>query len=323
MNSGLLQTAFETIAPGYYKGKYGDLVIVMNKEGYVNCTVLAKLYNKEISNWMKNDSAKNLVSELKRSLLIRSDPIIKITFGQNENRGTYMHPLLVPMFAAWLDAKFAIQISKIINDFYIKEASIENDKKLREKDVVIGEKQCRISELERKLDEGFSAIHAANKDLITRNDELLAEIRQANESNEVLLCDVETLNTTVDKIANKLDIATDDRVVRPVCNKDMQLFAIFSNKLRTEYRTIRRQVRTFNIAKRNLAASGFDVEILKLEPSPNPINLQIRIKEKLGTAPGILKLNCNSIVIDGKKMTEANLLAMIRVIDTEKKILNE
>lgn len=331
---GLLKTVFETIAPGFYNGKYSGFTIMMNKDGFVNATPLLihreRKTKTDVNEWLSNDRTIRLINALKNAPGFTGATVVVIKTGKKCTHGTYIHPLLVSSFASWVSPELDLKIAQIANDFLVREACEERDKQIREQRIILGEKEDTITQLRREMKENFEKLHSSNKELIskndillTRNDELLSEIKNVNDSNEVLLNDVESLNTTVDKIANKLDIATDDRVVRPKCNGDMQIYAMFSNAKRTEYRIVRRQLRTFNVAKKNLAADGFNIEILKLEPSPNPINLHIRVKDQLSKKPGIMKINFNTIIIDNKKMTEATLLALIRAIDTEKKNIDE
>jgi hypothetical protein len=226
------------------------------------------------------------------------------------------------------DAKYTYE--ELQNKFKMIQYELEMSKK------TIVEKDNKIDELMRKLNH----ISEQNNRILSKNDELLSKNNELNNNveilinnneilsndvevlinnNEILSNDVEVLNQNVDLITEKLDIATDDRVIRPMNDKDLQMFAMYTNANRREFRTIRRQKRSFNVAKKKLQQEGFNVEVLVLEPSPNPINLQIRIKENLNKVPGIIRLSCNSIDINPNIISEQQLINHIRRIDNEKK----
>jgi hypothetical protein len=71
---------------------------------------------------------------------------------------------------------------------------------------------------------------------------------------------VGVLNNNIEKMAIKLNIATDDRVMGTSKN-NTQLFCVYTNAIRTSYKTIRRQKRSLKVAKDNLKKQGFDVEV--------------------------------------------------------------
>jgi hypothetical protein len=338
--------------------KLGNIdVKVRPVDNYLFATDLCRAGGKLWKNYYQNQTTKEYINSLSMSAGKSADLLIQtIKNGKNEDRGTWIHPKVAIHLAQWISADFAVQVSNIIYKYATNDLTLVQDivektnkdtntvnniiiasnpddlktvaimktmnreddnakelyvklqmrvealiKEIENKDKIIVEKDCKIDELMRKVDK-----------LLGKNDEL-------NNNIESLSNDVEVLNQNVDKITEKLDIATDDRVVRPSNDKDLQIFAMFSNVQRSEYRTIRRQKRSMNVAKKKLVEEGFNVEILMLEPSPNPINLQIRIKEKLIKVPGIIKLSSNSITINRGIISEQQLINMIRIIDSEKK----
>ena len=56
---------------GYTFGnaKYGEFeVIMMKKNGYINATKLCNLGNKQLKNWLQNDSSKQMIECFRRQL---------------------------------------------------------------------------------------------------------------------------------------------------------------------------------------------------------------------------------------------------------------
>ena len=55
-------------------------------------------------------------------------------------RGTYAHPDLVPHIASWVNHDFAIKVSKIVKDYFIREMYVERDRLRGERDSLRGER---------------------------------------------------------------------------------------------------------------------------------------------------------------------------------------
>ncbi len=79
--------------------------------------------NKRFDLWLENKSSKEMISyvdEEARSPGIPGDSsIIIVKDGPNDLRGTYVHQLLLPHILSWLSPKFAIRVSKIVNQYAI------------------------------------------------------------------------------------------------------------------------------------------------------------------------------------------------------------
>ncbi|AAR83556.1 CNPV210 N1R/p28-like protein [Canarypox virus] len=100
---------------------YGKLkVIVMKDCGYFNATKICSHFNKEFHNWQRFESSKCLTDVINK--IIRPNKClinIPSEYGRdNCTSGTYVHPLLFPHVLSWLSFRYAIQISKIINNMH-------------------------------------------------------------------------------------------------------------------------------------------------------------------------------------------------------------
>ncbi len=156
----------------------------------------------------------------------------------------------------------------VSRELYIKLQTHVDDliKQITEKDKIILVKDDKIDQLMKKVDE----ISAQNKNILCKNETLTKHVAFLNQNigdlnnNVVSLTDdvevlngtidgldqdVEILNQNVDKITVKLDIATDDGVVGTNNDKDTHLYGLYTNNNRTEYRSVRRQKRSINVAK--------------------------------------------------------------------------
>jgi hypothetical protein len=154
---------YEPVNEQYGWGKYGEFrVLIRHKDGYINVTKLCKDGGKELKNWSANQSSMDLVNQA-RSAGIPADPLEQLITGQNELRGTYAHPLLVPHIASWISPEFAFKVSRIVNDHLVRE--------YREQ---IREKTDKIDELMKKMDKQNEKLDAQNKKLDLQTGELSA-----------------------------------------------------------------------------------------------------------------------------------------------------
>ena len=130
MTADLSRVSFEPINEKYSKARYGEFDVIMDMTtGYINATKLCAQGGKRLKNWLRNDSAKELMKEMEDTINLSLENNQKISIlvtGGNYGyvRGTYVHPDLIPHIACWVSSKFAIKVSKIINEWV--QASQEN-----------------------------------------------------------------------------------------------------------------------------------------------------------------------------------------------------
>jgi hypothetical protein len=187
----ITDTIFERINDEYSYGQYAEFkVIIMKKNGYINATKLCKEHNKRFDNWLQNINNKELINSINNIIASPGIPgdaklesIIIITGKLNSlTRGTYVHSLLIPHIASWISPQFAIKISKIINDYIVKEYKVQ----LIKKDNKINNLNKENIILSQKIDK-----------LINQNKEIIENTNKIIEQNN-------NLTDTIKRIENKL-----------------------------------------------------------------------------------------------------------------------
>ena len=126
---------FQDINDQYAYGQYMSLrVIIMKENGFVNATKLCDdAEGKRYRNWNRTQNAQEMIKEVARSEM--SDPEIIINNGDPLTSGTYVHADLIPHIASWCSAKFAIKVSKIVNEYAIN--SFKNQIKEKDEEIKI------------------------------------------------------------------------------------------------------------------------------------------------------------------------------------------
>lgn len=226
--------AYEEIAPGYYKGKYLGLDVILNSDGWPNMSQLCKKEGKNFKNWKGTDQSKRLIDRLSTQAARAASDILPSIVGGKvlEIRGTYAHPKLVPHIASWISEDIAFSVSDIVNGFLIKQERDKLQQEIKEKDNKIDKLNNDIQEIKRmhniqmanvesvckelrisnaKLEESNNKLAESNNKLETTNSELRAtrvalaetrdELSATNETNEYLLDRVERVTDRLDSIA--------------------------------------------------------------------------------------------------------------------------
>src|SRR5271167_5016218 len=115
---------YQQIYKPYWYANYAHLTVVLHKDaGYVNASLLCKTYKKRFSNWTANKNTKALIAELAKKVgLTVEQMLITVEGGSGKDKkhicGTYVHPIMFPQVAAWLDHTFAGVVSIMANNFY-------------------------------------------------------------------------------------------------------------------------------------------------------------------------------------------------------------
>jgi hypothetical protein len=187
-------------------GTYFDFkVLIMSRNGYINATKLCQDGGKRFDNWMQNLSSKELVDDLDRFPGIPGDPsTIVIGSGPNEYRGTYVHLELIPHIACWVSTKFARKVSKIVNEYLLKEQKeiiIEKDKIISEQDI----ENKSLKEMMKEILKDTKHIRKDNKSMKLTINDLTDEVSKLSLDNQIT--------------HEMLNVVVEDRVVKPD-NKD-------------------------------------------------------------------------------------------------------
>jgi hypothetical protein len=184
-------------------------------------------------------------------------------------RGTYVHPDLIPHIASWESPKFAVKVSKIVNEYY---NSKERHKHQRE----LGEKNDKIDELMMKVDNQMVKI-----------DKQTAKIDKLLHKNKKVSHKLTVVKEQNDELLDKIDKISEDRVVTAPNDMDKHVFIIMRDDSEEavrskKYYAIRTKRRTSKTAIKKYQMEHEDSTILiNIEYNPNSINLWDRVKAKL------------------------------------------
>ncbi len=141
------------------------------KNVMVNATEMAKVFGKEIDNFLRLESTKNFISRLLERENSKNIPShvrgyfqeSDIIFGRKRG-GTYMHRKLALKFAAWLDVDFELWIFDTIDDLLFGKAK------------VAGERICEVALKEAKIkklqDEVWKSDNELAKTILREQNEL-------------------------------------------------------------------------------------------------------------------------------------------------------
>ena len=196
--------------------------------------------------------------------------------GPYEFRGTYVHLDLIPHIACWISASFALKVSKIVNEYRIKEAN----SKLQQKDQEIEQKDNQIEELKAMM----QAILKDTGNLLKRNDNLEAKVIDLTDEISKLSLDNEITHEMLDNVQNDLETIIEDRVVRPKDESMLNTVVIYESKdqgenkfyiFRVQKCRLKAALKTLLLIK-NPNAEKFD----EIEYNPNAVNYYTRFKQE-------------------------------------------
>ena len=329
MSSNIKQICFETINEEYSYGMYGDFKVIMHtKTSYINVTKLCSIENKRYESWSRTDSSIELIKYVDEHELKHSK--LKATFskkagGTNETlaliSGTYAHPLIVPQVAQWISPKFAIMVSKIINNHLVDEYLL----KLDEKDDKIESLEMLVKKMNKKLDNVTTELKLTRDELGDANyklDEQSYQLEEANDKIDYMTDELVKKDKNIN-IKNKvIDIATDQRVPSTKSITKTENFIIMKSKSKDNnngyrYRIIAGLRNYANTACERLLENEFK-EILRLEDVNNSKNVLHRLKEKY-KKNNVVDFSGSRFSIVDKKMTQSNLIKIIKELFEERK----
>ena len=113
-----VQQSLMTTVPLIEHSLNGEHIHQRPKDGYINATEMCKASKRMLGHYLENQTTKEFIKELSRSIGIPIDLLIqKITTGTNENRGTWVHPDLAVNLGQWLSPKFAVWVSRLVNEW--------------------------------------------------------------------------------------------------------------------------------------------------------------------------------------------------------------
>ena len=273
LNSQLRDIEFEKINDEYCYGQYAKFkVVMMRKNGYINATKMCGDISeivkkkKQFIDWKRTQNAKDLINELSASTGIPVDTFDMTPCVENKLRGTYVHPDLIPHIASWASPKFAIKVSKIVNEYY-------NTKERRKHKQELDAKNDKIDELMEKLDKQHAESQKKIDKLLHKNKKIAKKLSIVKEQNDDLL--------------DKVDKISEDRVVNAPDELDKHVFIVMRDDsenaerskryyaIRTKRRTSKNAIKKYKLEHENARI------LINIEYNPNGINLWDRIKAKL------------------------------------------
>lgn len=245
-----------------------------------------------------------LQSNINKSLAIKS--IIKINNTINLTRGTYVHPKLIIHIAAWCNPDYALMVSDIVLEYHSKEAIEQKNRLLKVKD-------DKIDKMSKKID----TLLEGNEDLKKRNIKLDKKVKLLLSKNDEIYEQNENLYGKLDDICN-------DRVVRGKPGDSHMMFVIKNNDEVDEddsedtvydYTIKRVMKKSYKqiLADHNKRHPDMEI-LLRLDYSPNAINLWNRIKTELNSKIDCSGCNVNLI----GRYSERNFLKDIRNIHNKR-----
>ena len=99
------------------------------EDGYINATALCKNSNKQIGNYLRNQTTTDFLTELEVVTQIRITDLVQIQQGGEPHlQGTWVHPQVAINLAQWLSPKFAVQVSKWVQDWITKKEAPQMQK---------------------------------------------------------------------------------------------------------------------------------------------------------------------------------------------------
>lgn len=131
-----------------YNGQPVSFDFTKDRNVMVNATEMAKIFDKKVEAFMRNDSTKAFIqeclkSENSRFLNVENEEDI---ISSRQKTGTWMHRILALKFAAWLDPAFELWVYTTIDRILFQhyralEASFQES----------GRRRSRIDAIKRKL----------------------------------------------------------------------------------------------------------------------------------------------------------------------------
>lgn len=299
----ITKLAYESINDTFSKARYGDFEVIINtKTGYINATKLSADGGKRFDHWIENKNSKELIKECRSpefresTMLVKGGQIPIIT-------GTYAHPDLIPHIASWVSPKFAIKVSKIVNDFLIREREEEIRRLTGEKSELV--KMLEESELRRKEDHKESL--KMLEDMKKQNEKTHDKLDDAHKKLDKAGDEIEDLQCKVDTVSERLDIVIDEVV--PPCEtaelrEEIGIWKLNDKTSKFTHKVFCRQIKTAHIARTRLLKEFPNATLFReINPSPNSKNFLHNLKEMYGK-PGKdqkLKIYHNSIIMNGSK----------------------
>lgn len=318
--SNLNEIIYEAVNEEYGWGKYGEFrVLIRRKDGYVNATKLCKDGGKFLANWNENKNSSILSKEVSSSIGIPIDDLFQVVVGgQNtEIRGTYVHQDLIPHIASWISPKFAIKVSRIVNNFIVKEYQEALRRKEGENsklEQLLEESRQRQIRIEDQLKESRCNQKIMQKQLDLANENIIEAVRGVGEANRNIRGVQGTLNETAGHSVPPEHVQT----------KDSETYAIYfcrQDDDKAVYVQCRARPYHLGNRERELRAKFSQFRLaVSISPVPNARTLASEFERRIKEHGAIFNLKYQSIVLPTEaEMTEDQMVAIAREVFEERK----
>jgi len=298
MNNTITKLEYEKIDDVHSKAKYADFDVIMNMEtGYINATKLCNDGGKKFFKWNENAGNKELIKYFEEN---HGSPNLEghkyeVRNGTkcNNINGTYVHPDLIPHIASWVSPAFAYKVSKIVNNFLIKE---KEDEIIRSK-LIIGEKDCKIEELKLMLAKESAERREAEKhakqmlqNMIDQNDrthiklddtkKVLDDTQKTLEKAEI---DNDKIKTTLGRVEARVEKIVEE-VVPPAkqvsLHEQFGIMKLNDKSGKYQYKVYCAQLRNVSKSKNSITKAYPNAElILEIKPNANAKNFLHKLKD--------------------------------------------
>ena len=303
----ITKLAYESIDDTYSHAEYGDFKVVMDiKTGYINATKLCADGGKRFDNWVRNSGNKELIASFESECGSSNTRfhIYEIRNGTNCNsiNGTYAHPDLIPHIASWVSPKFAIKVSKIVNNFLIREREEQLRKQFNEEK---SEMIIRFEELEKRSKELHeNTLKAINEKHDIMYNEMMSQHNKTHVKLDKADNHIEELQTTLDTVSSRIEIVIDEVVppsIRVELHEEIGIMELNDSTSKYTHKVFCRQNKSANNAKNRILRDYPQATLFReINPSPNSKNFLHNLKDLYGTgATSKLKIHYNYISMNG------------------------
>ena len=294
---------------------------------------------KRFDNYIANARYINLVNYMKRSPGFQGDLSIRVTTGNNELRGTYIHPDLLLDLASWISPAAYIKASGIVKNFLLREKEEENmrlkldksrlEKMFEESDKRREESDKRREEAEKRAEQDRLERKEAEK----RAEQMLLKMTLQNETTHIKLDEtkikldethvkLDKTNVKLDKtkinlrrVEARVDILVEEVVppAKKVClHEQFGIMKLNDSEGKREYKVYCVQTRGVCKARASILKEYPKAVLIKeVKPNANAKNFLHKLKEKYGSGKkAMINVSYNFIKLKDR-VTEKELIEAI------------
>lgn len=147
-------------------------MIPINKDGFLNATELCKAGNKRLNDYYRLESTQEYLKALEEELKI---PISELIRNNKNMSDTWVHRKVSYHLAQWISPKFAVQVSNILDEFFlcgkVEEKSVKEmdqiyQDKIKSLQKIIEEKSDKVDELKSDLKDETNLVMRLKKSVM-------------------------------------------------------------------------------------------------------------------------------------------------------------